>query len=456
MASCKHHPLHLNVSPCAGEFGYERPTVQRRLAATRLSGRLPTVAETKVAEPVNVYLPPISTFPAPLVLPGDELGVDPRYPPQSLRSWKHLKERNVVTNRRRTIYVLPPPKAVASVAHVDKWATPQGVARPIEAPAVEDIVDYLQAFYHGLPVKVLLKPKIRFTDWDDGARKKVIQQPDGGRHCHDLALQTGSEAIRIRARKYDTFPAQLNLNDLLDAAISILPDDAYALLMIVNHDLYEDEEDDFCCGRAYGGSRVAIVSTARYNPELDEKIGLDRYHAWPASHCKQYIQRCCDQPSKAGPKAKRQKATASQRKPSQADDSAMSAAVAAHTALSISTVDTSHSRDQLRVLWLGRVCKTAMHELGHCFGIDHCTYYACIMQGTAGLSEDARQPPYVCPVDTAKLLTATAADEKDWLRALLEFCERFGEDALFCAFAAWLRVRVAEVEVGSLEEQFRV
>ncbi|KAK0836938.1 hypothetical protein LTR03_013226 [Friedmanniomyces endolithicus] len=97
-----------------------------------------------------------------------------------------------------------------------------------------------------------------------------------------------------------------------------------------------------------------------------------------------------------------------------------------------------------------------MHELGHCFGIDHCTYYACIMQGTAGLSEDARQPPYVCPVDTAKLLTATGADEVEWLRALLEFCDRFGEDALFSSFAAWLRVRTAEVEVESLEEESRV
>ncbi|KAK0912814.1 hypothetical protein LTR02_002665 [Friedmanniomyces endolithicus] len=456
MASCKHHPLHLDVSPCAGEFGYERPTAQRLLAATRPSGRLPSVAKIKVAESVNVDVPPNSTFPAPLVLPGDELAFDHGYPPQTLRSWKQLKQRNVVTNRRRTIYVLPPPKADASRAHVEQWATRQGVARPIEAPAVEDIVDYLQAFYHGLPVKVLHNPKLHFADWNDGARKTVTQKPDGAGQCHDLALQTGSEAIRIRVRKYDTFPAQLNLNDLLDAAISILPDDAYALLMIVNHDLFEDEEDDFCCGRAYGGSRVAVVSTARYNPGLDEVIGLDRSHAWPASHCKQYIQRCCDQPSKAGPKAKKQKANTGQLKATQADDTAMSSAVAAHMAHPISTVDTSHSRDQLRVLWLGRVCKTAMHELGHCFGIDHCTYYACIMQGTAGLSEDARQPPYVCPVDTAKLLTATGANEVEWLRALLEFCDRFGEDALFSSFAAWLRVRTAEVEVESLEEESRV
>ncbi|TKA66139.1 hypothetical protein B0A55_09792 [Friedmanniomyces simplex] len=115
-------------------------------------------------------------------------------------------------------------------------------------------------------------------------------------------------------------------------------------------------------------------------------------------------------------------------------------------------VTAKQSRRHLELLWLSRVCKTASHELGHCFGIDHCTYYACVMQGTAGLSEDARQPPYVCPVDTAKLLTATGADEMDWLRALLNFCERFGEDALFAAFAAWLRMRLAELGMGYMEE----
>ena len=62
------------------------------------------------------------------------------------------------------------------------------------------------------------------------------------------------------------FKAQLNLNDILDAAISALPEDAYALLLLVQKDLFEEEKDDFCCGRAYGGSRVAVASSARQNP----------------------------------------------------------------------------------------------------------------------------------------------------------------------------------------------
>ena len=57
-------------------------------------------------------------------------------------------------------------------------------------------------------------------------------------------------------------------------------------------------------------------------------------------------------------------------------------------------------------LWLTRVCKTASHELGHCFGFDHCTYLACIMQSTSCLAEDARQPPYLCAICEVKLACA--------------------------------------------------
>ncbi|KAE9044155.1 hypothetical protein PF010_g14428 [Phytophthora fragariae] len=101
-------------------------------------------------------------------------------------------------------------------------------------------------------------------------------------------------------------------------------------------------------------------------------------------------------------------------------------------------------------LWLARVCRTASHELGHCFGMDHCVYYACSMQGSAGLSEDARQPPYLCPVDLAKVLCATGADTSDWYRALLKFCERFeDQDRTFAAFSAWLRHRLSTVSEES-------
>ena len=56
--------------------------------------------------------------------------------------------------------------------------------------------------------------------------------------------------------------------DLLDAAISILLDGAYALLFLVHQDLFESPEDEFVRSRAYRASRVAVVSMARNNPSL--------------------------------------------------------------------------------------------------------------------------------------------------------------------------------------------
>ena len=238
-------------------------------------------------------------------------------------------------------------------------------------------------------------------------------------------------AISVLGPSQDrVFAAQLSLNDLLDVALSVLPSDAYALLMLVHHDLYEDEDDDFCCGRAYGGSRVAIVSSARYRPELDEREKVDRVHSWPASHCTRFIGPFFSPKALVAPPGN----TVVEEHP----ESALAKAVLATDAIPL-----PKSVSELSTLWLGRVCKTASHELGHCFGMDHCTYFACIMQGTANLAEDSRQPPYLCPVDLKKLLRATGADERQRYTALLGFCEMFKQDRMFVAFGVWLQSRLA-------------
>ncbi|KAF2718967.1 hypothetical protein K431DRAFT_287145 [Polychaeton citri CBS 116435] len=217
--------------------------------------------------------------------------------------------------------------------------------------------------------------------------------------------------------------------------------------MVVPHDMYEDDDDDFCCGRAYGGSRIAVVSMARYNPALDVLQDIEREHAWPTSHCQTYVEGLCDL-----------------RVPLQGSEAPIGEKTAMHAAvaaISPEPATTSPQEQKETMLWLGRVCKTASHELGHCFGIDHCTYFACIMQGTAGLVEDARQPPYLCPVDLAKILRAIALAPKepassDLLKraetnrygALREFCLRWPEDRMFQAFQAWLDHRIAGTEQG--------
>lgn len=450
----------------------------------------------KAAQGIEVPRP--IAYPAPLVLPGDDLALDSHYPPQSLRAWLRGRDRNKVTPERRTVYVVAPPRAGTDVEFMRGWGRPRTGGGEgegdVSLPDVSNVLRYLQAFYHGLPVKLLPEWGLKFASWDDDSAPEPASKRAGERMGTAtskakskakpsrpkattppfIALNTSTESIRIRTRSLSTtapFPAQLNLNDLLDAAIALLPDDAYALLLLVEQDLYEDEDDEFVCGRAYGGSRVAVVSCARYAPALDALQGVDRAHAWPASCCAAYItERCAD--GELQTPAKRQGGRGLGSKSRDGGDSEvelphsvrpddahhgspMQAAISAHLSLPDIRGPASTSPAAAPVgLWLSRVCKTASHELGHCFGIDHCVYYACVMQGSGGLAEDARQPPYACPVDEGKLGWAVAeaagGEGEEWMgvwrrerrERLRGFCGEMGRGQggshLFAALRGWL------------------
>ncbi|KAL8685676.1 MAG: hypothetical protein Q9218_007607, partial [Villophora microphyllina] len=270
LEQCKQEILTFTSSPYANEIGY-RQRVHKSPAGKRKRSDVNDLAES-------------SSFPAPLVLPGDDLALDPKYPPQSLLSWQRLKERNMVTRRRNVIYVAAPPDIDPAVEIVGSWIHPKNSKQKARSqragslnahPDVKDIVDYISAFYHGLPVK-LLPSALVFGRWEDESppSKSKASKRKGKDEAAptSIGLRTASENIRIRTRASpdSVYPSQLNLDDLLDVAISVLPSDAYALLLLVSHDLYEDDDDIFVCGRAYGGSRVAVISTARYDPYLDD------------------------------------------------------------------------------------------------------------------------------------------------------------------------------------------
>ena len=438
--SCQHLDLCFEPSLHAEEVGYGRPTARQRATAV---GKAKDGA-TGVSD---------STFPAPLLLPGDDLSTDPRHPPQSLRSWVREKDRNEVTNTRNVIYVAGQPHTAAEVGFVCDWENPmtEGIDDFVNAatpPSHKEVADYLRVFYHGIQLKSLPAETFTFTSWEDERPKSKRKAKSASPGL--IGLATSIEKVGIRTRPGpDKIFHQLNLNDLLDAAISVLPDDAYALILIVNHDIYEDENDDFCCGRAYGGSRVAVVSTARYNPVLDEEHNVDREHAWPASHCKAYMRECCGAgsgttSSSAGEKGRKPNSVMGLDNNSSSPSPLQAAVSTSHNLISSSAMQQMDST-WLSNLWLSRVCQTASHELGHCFGIAHCVYYACVMQGTASLAEDVRQPPYLCPVDLAKLLRATSANEKERYEAILAFCEDWPETPMFAGLGAWLGHMIGEL-----------
>ncbi|KAM9337029.1 archaemetzincin-2 [Symphorus nematophorus] len=70
-----------------------------------------------------------------------------------------------------------------------------------------------------------------------------------------------------------------------------------------------------------------------------------------------------------------------------------------------------------------RSCKTMTHEIGHMFGIKHCQWLNCVMQGSNHLEESDRRPLDCCPICLRKLQVAVGFKIADRYKALLHWME---------------------------------
>lgn len=77
-------------------------------------------------------------------------------------------------------------------------------------------------------------------------------------------------------------------------------------------------------------------------------------------------------------------------------------------------------------LCLLRAMGTAVHETCHMFTMQHCTAYACCMNGSNSLEESDRVPLWLCPQCLAKLCWAVGFDPARRFEALAAFCRRNG------------------------------
>merc|ERR1719231_1406233 len=91
--------------------------------------------------------------------------------------------------------------------------------------------------------------------------------------------------------------------------------------------------------------------------------------------------------------------------------------------------------------FLRRCSMVLCHEATHCFGVRHCVYASCIMNGSNHLEESEDRPFAACPIDLRKLqltldqakVSPAPVDLVARERGLVAFFEEHGlhEDARF-------------------------
>ncbi|CAF1306162.1 unnamed protein product [Rotaria sp. Silwood1] len=170
--------------------------------------------------------------------------------------------------------------------------------------------------------------------------------------------------ITLRTRYNSTSEhSQICVHNILNLLKTSLPNDARCLVAITLHDLYSDESDLFIAGLCYGNRSVAIFSFFRYDPRLE--FSEEFWYDWKIKKIKTKL---------------------------------------------------------MSTIILLRSCRLLTHEIGHLLGIDHCIYYACLMNGSGHLEEDFSQPLFLCPIDLRKLLQLTNFDFIERYEQLLDFC----------------------------------
>jgi archaemetzincin len=77
--------------------------------------------------------------------------------------------------------------------------------------------------------------------------------------------------------------------------------------------------------------------------------------------------------------------------------------------------------EEQRAQFRRRLCKVAVHETGHMFGIAHCTAYECGMNGSNHLAEMDASPLWFCLADEQKVWWACGCDPGSRYRSLADF-----------------------------------
>ena len=95
-------------------------------------------------------------------------------------------------------------------------------------------------------------------------------------------------------------------------------------------------------------------------------------------------------------------------------------------------------------LMLKRSAKVLSHEMTHMFGLQHCVFYECLMNGSNHLAETDSRPMHLCPVCLRKLHAAIGMNLESRGEALLAFYLKHG----FSSEAEWTLRRLEKLRAA--------
>jgi len=114
-------------------------------------------------------------------------------------------------------------------------------------------------------------------------------------------------------------------------------------------------------------------------------------------------------------------------------------------AFQTSKLDISLSKEQISLLFY-RSLQVMIHEIIHMFGVEHCLYFDCVMNGSNCLEESDEQTLFLCPIDLRKLVYMLNFSVVDRYNALQTFFLKY--QMLGYSFEKeikWLTSRIQEL-----------
>uniref|UniRef100_A0A2K5M8I3 Archaemetzincin-2 n=1 Tax=Cercocebus atys TaxID=9531 RepID=A0A2K5M8I3_CERAT len=166
-----------------------------------------------------------------------------------------------------------------------------------------------------------------------------------------------------------------SIGDILKFLKKKKPEDAFCIVGITMIDLYPRDSWNFVFGQASLTDGVGIFSFARYGSDFYSM----RYEG----------------------KVKKLKKTSS----------------------SDYSIFNNYYIPEITSVLLLRSCKTLTHEIGHIFGLRHCQWLACLMQGSNHLEEADRRPLNLCPICLRKLQCAIGFSIVERYKALVRWID---------------------------------